>query len=72
MLGVERHALVLDVDVEGALAVLVVVGDERDEVADLALEGDVGDEPLHRLGVGARQVAGVRVGVGVTVGGVED
>ena len=42
-----------------------------DIVADLALEADVGDEPLACLRVEARHVAGIGVAVGVAVLDVE-
>ena len=40
-------------------------------VANFALEADVGDETLVRLGIETRQIAGVGVAVGVAVGDVE-
>jgi hypothetical protein len=40
---------------------------QADEVAHLALERYVGDQPMAGFGVEARQVAGVRVAVGVAV-----
>ena len=45
---------------------------ERHEVAHLALEAHVGDEPLMGLGVEPRQVARVRIAVRIPVGHVEE
>ncbi len=45
---------------------------ELDEVADFALQADVCDDAVARLGIDAREVAGIGVAVGVAVGGVEE
>jgi hypothetical protein len=41
-------------------------------VADLPLEAAVGHQPLERLGIQPREVARVRVAIGVAVGHVEE
>src|SRR5690606_28983319 len=65
---VVEHGFFLHVDV-------VPIGlsfGELNEVADLALEHDVGGEALAGLGVEAGEVARVGVAVGIGVGGVEE
>ena len=66
MLLVEDGAF-LDVDGVAGFAALGDFG----VVANLALQTDVGDETLVRLGVEARQIAGVGIAVGIAVGDVE-
>ena len=66
MLLVEDRAF-LDVDGVAGLAPLGDFG----VVANLALEADVGDEALVRLGIETRQIAGVGIAVGIAVGDVE-
>ena len=72
MLGIQCHPLVFNIDIQGTPTILVVLVHKRDEVAHLALQGDVGDEALLRLGVRARQVTSVGVPIRVAVGYVED
>ncbi len=45
--------------------------DDVHVIADLALEGDIGDEAVHRLWIDPRQVPGIGVAVGVSVRHVE-
>ena len=47
-------------------------GDHVDKITHLALQADIGHQPLIGLGVEPRQVAGIRVAIGVTVGDVEE
>ena len=63
-----QHGAFGDVDAETRR---VGAGD-LDIVADLALEADVADQPVSRLWVHPRHVAGVRVAVGVAVLDVEE
>jgi hypothetical protein len=66
MLVVEDRAL-LDIDGVAGVSAFGDLG----VVANLALEADVGDEALVRLGIETGQIAGVGVAVGVAVGDVE-
>ena len=66
MLLVEDGAF-LDIDRVAGVAALGDLG----VVADLAFQTDVGDEALVRLGIEARQIAGVRVAIGIAVRDVE-
>lgn len=61
-LRIEGDAL-FDVHLEARLPLM----GERDGVADLALQSDVGDETLAGDGVGPGHAASVRVAVGVAV-----
>ena len=63
-----EDGLLLDVDLERRLLAVR----QADEVADLALQADVGDEALAGLRVEPGQVPRVGVAVGVAVGDVEE
>ena len=63
-----QDGLLLDVNLEGRLLALR----QADEIADLALQADVGDEALAGLRVDPRQVPRVGVAVGVAVGDLEE
>ena len=54
-----------------ALAVLATAG-ESDEVADFALEANVGDEALAGFHVDAREIACIGIAVGIGVLAVEE
>ena len=70
MFPVEDRAF-LDIDVEALGRLTVLPARHEDVVAHLALDADISDQSVHGFGVDARQVAGVRVAVGVAVGHVE-
>ena len=63
-----EHGFLADVD-----GVVGRVGfGELDEVADFALQADVGDDAVAGLGIDAGKVAGIGIAVGVAVGDVEE
>ena len=51
---------------------LALLGGKEDIVTDLALEADVGDQPVTGLDVDPREVAGVGVTIGVAVRDVKE
>ena len=67
LVGAVQNRLFLDVDVERRPLIL----HQTNEVAHLALQRDVGHQPVAGLGVQARQVAGVGVAVRIAVLDVE-
>lgn len=69
VLGVEGDAG-FHIDLVAGLVLVAV--DQGDRVADLPLDGDVGDQALAGDRVGAGDAAVVRVSVGVAVGGVDE
>src|SRR5579885_429067 len=68
MQRVERYALALDVNL---VAVLVAARDVH-PVAHFALECHIRHQPLHRLGIYARQISRVGIAVWVSIGDIEE
>ena len=66
-----QDCLLAHIDLEALFAfnrvALILLFGDRHEVAYLALEGNIGHQPMAGLGVDPRQVPGIGITVGVTV-----
>ena len=71
--GVIEDRILHHKDVVRAVSqLLALLGGKEDIVSDLALEADVGDQPVTGLDVDPREVAGVGVTIGVAVRDVKE